>query len=179
MIPKEGAKCLSDNRPISFVGSTYKIISKCLASWLKVVLSSIISKEQGAFLLDRSIPDGFLCTSECIDDRAQSENPDVICKLCVENAYDHVNWNFVYYILGRYGFGFCWKNWMWKCLSSVSFSVLVNGTSTCNFEASRGLRQGDLLSSLIFLLVAETLGAMVTKASEGVFLRASSWAKRR
>lgn len=56
---------------------------------------------------------------------------------------------------------------MWKCFSVVSYSVLVNGSPTHQFEASRGLRQGDPLSPLLFLLVAECLGVMFCKAKEG------------
>lgn len=168
MIPKkEGANYLSDFKPISLLGSTYKIISKCLTLRLRFILPSIISKEQGAFLSGRSITDGFLCASECIDDRARSGTPGVICKLDMEKAYDHVNWDFLYYILRRYGFGNRWKEWLWKCFSYVSYSVLFNGILSCTFEASRGLRQGDSLSRLLFLLLAETLGTMVSKALEG------------
>lgn len=51
LIPKkEGAYRISNFGPVSLVGSTYKIISKCLAMRLKQVLPSIVSKEQGAFL---------------------------------------------------------------------------------------------------------------------------------
>lgn len=53
----------------------------------------------------------------------------------------------------------------------MSFSALVNGTPTRNFEAPRGLRQGNPLSPLLFLLVTETLGAMVTKVLEGGLLK--------
>lgn len=91
----------------------YKIISKCLALRLKKVLLDIISKEQGAFLEGRSILDGFLCASECIDDQIRRGRVGVICKLDMEKVYDHVNWDFLYYIMGRFGFGSRWHNWMW------------------------------------------------------------------
>lgn len=116
LIPKkEGVEHLLDYKPISLVGSTYKIISKCLALWFKVVLSSILSKEQGTFWTGRSIIDNFLCANECIDDGIPSGRPCVICKLNMEKAYDHVNWDSVYYILRRHGFGYQWRNWLWKC----------------------------------------------------------------
>lgn len=44
--------------------------------------------------------------------------------------------------------------------------MLLNGVSIGFFEGSRGLRQGDTLSPPLFLLVAEVLGRMLTRASE-------------
>lgn len=50
---KDGADRLSDFRSISLIGSTYKIISKCLALRLKTVLPDIVSKEYKAFFVRR------------------------------------------------------------------------------------------------------------------------------
>lgn len=92
LIPKkEGAVCLSDFRPVSLVGSTYKIISKCLALRLKEVLPGIVPREQGAFLQGRTMMDGVLCANECINARIREGKPGVLCKLDLEKAYDHVN----------------------------------------------------------------------------------------
>lgn len=51
--------------------------------------------------------DGFLCASECIDDQIRQEKLRVICKLDMEKAYGHVNWDFLYYLLGHFGLGRC------------------------------------------------------------------------
>lgn len=68
LIPKkEGVEQLSDFRPVSLVGSTYKITSKCLALWLKEVLLSIVSREQCVFLQGRSMIDMVLYANECND----------------------------------------------------------------------------------------------------------------
>lgn len=63
LIPKEGVECISDFRPVSLVGSTYKIISKCLALRFKEVLPGVVLREQGAFLQGRTMVDGVLCTN--------------------------------------------------------------------------------------------------------------------
>lgn len=97
---KEGADNLSDFKPVSFIGSTYKIISKCLALRLKGVLPSINYADQGAFFEVRTIIDGFLSASECVDERVCSGRLGVISKLDMEKAYDHVYWEFLYDILG-------------------------------------------------------------------------------
>lgn len=70
MIPKnEGVEKISEFRPISLVGSTYKIKSKCLALWLIEVLLSLVPKGQCAFLKSRNMVDGVLCANEVIDAR--------------------------------------------------------------------------------------------------------------
>lgn len=81
----------------------------------------------------------------------------VVCKLDIEKAYDHVNWDALFYLLERMGFGDRWRRWLKTCVSTVRFLVLVNGSPAGFFGSSRGLRQGDPLSPLLFLLIMEVL----------------------
>lgn len=109
LIPKKvGVELVSDFHPICLLGSTYKIISKCLASRLKSVLTSMVSQAQGAFLKGRSILDGSLCANKCIDSRIREGTPRVFCKGDMEKAYDHVSWSFLLDVLRRFGFGVKW-----------------------------------------------------------------------
>ena len=94
----------------------------------------------------------------------------MICKLDIEKAYDHVNWDSLLYVLSRMGFGHRWIRWMRMCMSTVRFSVLINGSPAGFFSSSRGIRQGDPLSPLLFLLVMEVLSRMMQKTEEGGFI---------
>ena len=63
----------------------------------------------------------------------------VIVKLDIEKAYDHVNWDVLFYLMERMGFGEKWGRWMKFCVSTVQFSVLVNSSPVGFFGGTRGL----------------------------------------
>ncbi|RVW35450.1 hypothetical protein CK203_097227 [Vitis vinifera] len=65
------------------------------------------------------------------------------------------------------GFGPKWLGWMWSCISSAKFSILVNGVHAGFFPSSKGLRQGDPLSPYLFVMGMEVLGALIRRAVEG------------
>ena len=67
-------------------------------------------------------------------------------------------------MLERSGFSAKWRQWIFFCLSIVRFSIFINGSPCEFFGSSRGLRQGDPLSPLLFVLVMEALGRMLDKA---------------
>lgn len=115
---------LLDYRPISLVGCLYKLS----ANRLKQVLHSILSPFRGAFVVGRKILDGVLIANELIDSRKRPKDEGVIFKIDLEKAYDHVEWYFVDYMLFRFGFGKIWCGWIYECISTTSFSVLVNGS---------------------------------------------------
>ena len=108
ILKEHDAEEVNDFHSISLVGGDYKIIAKVLANRLRVVLPDIIFETQNAFVGGRQILDSALIASECLDGSLKSSVPRVLCKFDVEKAFDHVNWNFIQYLLGCCGFSPSW-----------------------------------------------------------------------
>ena len=113
---------------VSLVGSLYKLLYKVLVNRLKKVISKVISPAQNAFVKGRQILDASLISNEVLDSTLKRKDKGVLCKLDIEKAYDHLNWSFLFSAMDRMGFGKKWIDWIKWCVTSTSFSVLVNGS---------------------------------------------------
>ena len=129
-----------DLSPISLMGGLYKILSKVLANRIKRVMDKVISKFQNAFVEGRQILDVVLIANEIVDSTMRRKESGLVCKLDIEKAYDSINWDFLFQVMGRMGFGSQWLSWIKWCISTVSFSVLINGSPAGFFLSSRSLR---------------------------------------
>ena len=89
----------------------------------------------------------------------------------LNKAFDRVDWTYVRLILIQIGVPLLTVNWIMGCLSSANFALLVNGTPSIFFSASRGIRQGCPLSPLLFILVIEGLSLLIKDARSNGLIR--------
>ena len=178
LVPKvKMSSRMKDFRPISLSNVAYKLISKVLANHLKSVLPQIISENQSAFLLKRLITDNVLIAFELmhyLDHKKSGKDGYMAVKLEMSKAYDRVEWNFIEKVMRRLGFHEKWVGWVMKCITTITYSMLINGEAHGRISPTRGLRQGDPLSSYLFLLCMEAFSALISVASNRNLLNGMS-----
>lgn len=81
-------------------------------------------------------------------------------------AYDHVNWEFLFDLLKALGFGNKRIEWIQVRISTIRLSVIINGTPEGFFRAYRGLRQWNPVYPFHFILVMESLSSMLKVAEQ-------------
>lgn len=85
-------------------------------------------------------------------------------KLGISKAYDRIEWDYLKAILAKLGFDQRWISMVMTCLTPVRYAILINGEPTGYITPTRGIRQGDPLSPYLFILCAEGLLAVISKA---------------
>lgn len=121
LIPKKvGAVELRVFRPISLISGVYIIIAKVLAERLKKVVDRLVNKHQMDFVKSRHIMNATLIATECVDSRTRGDARGSMCKLDIEKAYDHVNWDYLLDPRKQMGFSGGWLKWIDFCIKIVS-----------------------------------------------------------
>ena len=167
LIFKKGEKRdLKNWRPISLLCVDYKIGTRALAARLQKVLPSVLHEDQTCGVPGRSIFSNLYLIRDLIEYCSAKNLPLAIISLDQEKAFDRVNWNFLDRVLQKMNFGPEFRQWVRVIYSEISSACLHSGFVTSFFEISRGARQGDPLSSLLYTLVAEVLGAAIRNCKD-------------
>ena len=165
LIPKtKNPQKITEYRPISLCNVTYRILAKVLANRLKKVLPNVISESQTTSIPGRLITDNVLVAFETmhhINQRRKGKEGLMAIKLDMSKPFDRVEWKCLELIMQKLGFHDRWISIIMMCITTVSYSILLNGEPKGVIYPSRGICQGDPLSPFLFLLCAEGVSTML------------------
>ena len=155
-------------------------MAKSIANRFKQILHKIISPMQSAFIPNRLITDNIIVGYECLHKIRHCKgkrNGLVALKLDVSKAYDRLEWSFLEQTMKCLGFSQKWINLIMRCISFVSFSIIINGSVRGLIKPQRGIRQGCTLSSYLFITCAEAFSSLLLQAEQQKRIRGLSFGR--
>ena len=124
----------------------------------------MVAANQSAFIKSRSIHDNFRSVQLACRWLNAKHFPSVLIKVDIAKAFDSAAWPFLLEVLQHIGFPRRWTDWISMLLSTTSTKVLVNGRPGRRIAHARGLRQGDPISPMLFVMVMEALNSLIREA---------------
>ena len=160
-------------RPISLLNVDYKILSKVLAERLKKVLPHIIHSDQRGGVQGRYIGENIRLIEDLLYEIDNLEEEAVIFLQDQEKAFDRVEWNWLFSCLRHYNFGDTFIAWLQTLYKNSLSSIMTNGQQSNYFRVTRGIRQGDSLSALLYIIQLEPLAEKIRQSNqiEGIKLK--------
>lgn len=120
----------------------------------------MIDPTQSTFIKGICITDNIATAQELIFYMQKHHLRGLILKVDFSNAFDSVDWGFLLELLKVRGFGVRWIGWVRTILTSSKAKFLINNVQSEYVRFRRGLKKGDPLSPLLFVLVVDVLSSM-------------------
>ena len=159
LLPKEGGSLLEvkNYRPISLLNITFKILTKALANKVAPFLEELVHPDQAAVIRGRSIQHHNHTIRDIISLAKLREDNACILSIDQQKAFDRVSHEWLFKVLENCNFGNNFLRWIKILNHDASSKILLNKMLTPEYKISRGVRQGDVLSPILYILSLEPL----------------------
>ena len=158
---KKEADNITNYRPITILNTDYKVFTKAIATRLTEVAPSVIHPDQAGFIRGRSIFDQIEQAATTINYARLKGLNGAIVALDQEKAYDKVTHPYLWEVLESFAFPAEMINTIKVLYRDTPTSVIINGMVSSPFLVTRGVRQGDQMSCVLFDLGIEPLAANI------------------
>ncbi len=174
-VPKDNT--LNPRDPLNYRGITlacsmYKlycnILNSHLAKW--AVVNGLIVDGQNGFRPGRSCIDQIRTPTNIVETRKNMKKSTFTAFIDFSKAFDRINQNLLWHKLQHLGIPDKLFSTLQCIYGHVQYCVRINGVRTDWFNVSSGLKQGCLLSPILFNLYINDLVLLLNNAGHGVDL---------
>uniref|UniRef100_A0A803PCZ5 Reverse transcriptase domain-containing protein n=1 Tax=Cannabis sativa TaxID=3483 RepID=A0A803PCZ5_CANSA len=165
LIPKKkNFMVMSDLRSFALCNVIYKVVSKVLTNRMRNIIDQIISTTRSAFIPGRLIYDNVMVPFEVmhyLKRKTKGRKGYMAIKLDMSKAYDRVEWDYLWEVMIHMGFHIHWIDLVMHCVSTARYNVIHDGHYIGPINPTRGIRQGNPLSTYLFIICAEGLSSLI------------------
>jgi len=183
LIPKkeENLEELGSWRPISLVNSDVKIFMKILADRLNSICGKLITNGQQGFIKGRQITDAVLDIITTLRNKRNATDLGWLVLIDQAKAFDRVNHTYLEAVLRQMKFGKGFIRIINNLFANQEAHILGKDGISEPFRVERGVRQGDPLSPLLYIIAFEPLLRRIEKNIRGIpldnfFFKAAAYA---
>ena len=158
LIPKDGKDIsqLKNWRPITLSNCDIKVITKTLANRLALNLTSVISHSQTAYMKGRQITDNLQIMQYLITKSNETLDEAMIVSLDAEKAFDSISHSYIRSTLEKIGLNE-FRPIFDLLYRDQKVDIILNNQTTGSYKIKNGVKQGDALSCILFILGIEPL----------------------
>ena len=158
LLPKKGDLLdVANWRPVSLLNTDYKLFAKILSKKLKNVIDQVVQPDQSYSVPGRSIHNNINLIRDSIMFCNSKNVPLALLNLDQKKAFDNVDHGYLFKTMKAMGFGQNFISYIKLMYTETESMVKVGGSLTAPFPFEKGIRQGCLLSGLLFLIAIEPL----------------------
>ncbi|KAE8681229.1 hypothetical protein F3Y22_tig00111338pilonHSYRG00418 [Hibiscus syriacus] len=133
---------------------------------LLALMGSLIFSSRKLGMLGRTIIDNTLLAQELVKGYGRKNiSPMCALKIDLQKAFDSLHWDFISAVLIAIGLPNIFISWIEACFKEARYSISLNGSLIGYFKGQRGIRQGDPLSPIIFVLSMNILSKILNIAA--------------
>jgi hypothetical protein len=167
LLHKKGSRAQPGNyRPIALIPVDVKVLSKALTYRLQSVVPDLVHTDQKGFVKGRSIHHHVRFLADLQDLVTSLDEEAYALFLDFEKAFDRVNWDYMFQVLERMGCGSEFVQWVRLLYTEPQAHLVINQNIQPALHPTRGVKQGDPLSALLFILTIEPLGNLLRSHEE-------------
>lgn len=140
-----------------------KVISKLLVIRYNKIFPKIISPILGAFIKGCWIVENSVIAYKLFHKFLKHKGKYclMLLKMNMHKAYDHMEWPFIMKAIEHWRFSIEVRRLIFSYVSSIGYKLLVNNILASDITPSLGFRQGDPLSSYLFIICSDVLSRLV------------------
>ena len=143
-------------------------MTKTLVERITHVLPETIHTDQKGCIKGRFIGENIRLTEGIVQEK---DDDSVVLLLDQEKAFDRVDWSWMFDVMRKFNFGERFITWIETMYKFSKSAIMTNDHMSQYVPISRGIRQGDAMSELLFIIQSEPLAETIRSRYKGCYHR--------
>jgi len=152
-IPKQPhATQVEHYRHLTILNTDFKLVTRIIANRLRPWMQDLLHSSQHCGLMGNSVFEAITTIRDAVAHAEVTRSPLCVLTIDFQGAFDNVSHEYLFEVLCKYGFSEHFRKRIWNIYKNSISSVQIHGYRSCPFPIKSSLRQGCLLSMILYAM---------------------------